>query len=112
MRGSLQARGVTYESMGNKSVSDMVGDNIRMAWSGDDCKITGEVKGLYLPEFDSTHQEQQTGHYFPYVFDESYKGKPVTYKNRKDGDRKGTVDAEDATVILRAGELQRQQGGD
>lgn len=107
MRGFVLAQGQTLNGLGNKPVSDLIGTNVKLRWNGNAGTVKGDIKPVTEPwtQFDSTHPEQQTGHYFPFVFDEAYKGKNVTYKSYKGGDRKGKVNAEDATLIIRVENL-------
>lgn len=67
--------------LGNKSVSDLIGDDIKISKDG---AVTGTLKKVEgWTEFDSKNSELQSGHYFPIKLDDKYAGKKITVKGKR-----------------------------
>lgn len=83
----------SLSTLGNKSISELIGDDVRIDPSG---AVTGEIKYVSSwPEFDTGHVENQKGFFFPIKLDESHSGKKITVKGKQ------TKTVEDLEWILR-----------
>lgn len=106
---SILADGVSIpaqtQSMGEKNknvkVSDLINSDAAIKWDGTKGTVTGtakkdpeSVKSLY-------GKEEQTGHYFPVMFEERYFGKKVTLSGTTHPDKTITLSAEDPYLIIR-----------
>lgn len=61
-----------------KQVSDLLDDDVNVAWSGIDGVVTGTLKKVDSWTEFSDNDEEQSGHYFPVSLDSQYAGKPIT----------------------------------
>lgn len=68
------------QSLGNlgKNVSDLIGADVKISWTGIAGKVSGTVKKVEGWSEFSTVTEDQTGHFFPVKLDSQYQGKPIT----------------------------------
>ncbi len=61
---------------GGKTVSDLIGDDIKITWDGVKGSVTGELKKLdSWAEFDPA---VSNGHFFPATLSAAYNGVPIT----------------------------------
>lgn len=76
---------------GNKNVSDLIEADVSIKWSG----INGAVSGNFkqVENYDLFGPEENSGHFFPFLLDKSYTGKPITVQ-RKGGKAKTQADTE------------------
>ena len=79
----------TSTDLGEMKVSGLVGADVAV---GPDGCVTGTVKFVESwPEFNVANVEEQSGYYFPFHLDDTYKGKPITVQ-REGGQSKTATD--------------------
>lgn len=61
-----------------KQVSDLMSDDVAVAWTGTDGKVTGSFHKVTDFSGFSGSVEEQEGHYFCMELDEQYEGQKVT----------------------------------
>lgn len=78
--------------MGDKTIPDLIDADVSISWSGTDGAVTGNIKHVddYSELFGESEKE---GYFFPFVLDDSFKGKPITVQ-RKGGEKKTAKDTE------------------
>lgn len=92
---------------GNKTVSDMIEKDVAISWTGTDGAAVGTVKKN--DDFSDLYGDQQkSGHFFPFKFDEKYYGKLLTLSGAEAGDKDATPTAEDPYLIIRLENLKEE----
>lgn len=61
-----------------KKVSDLIGEDVAVAWDGLDGTVTGSLKHVTEWTQFSGVKDEQEGHYFPLSLDKRYAGKAIT----------------------------------
>ena len=74
-----QGQPLTQYGVGDgKQVSDLMGPDVAIAWTGTKGAVTGNfLKVTEFIGFSETPEEQE-GHYFAFELDEQYEGKKIT----------------------------------
>lgn len=60
-----------------KTVSDLIGENVTIQWTGTNGKVMGDIKKIDDPWTDFSLSDN-TGHFFPVELDEQYEGERIT----------------------------------
>lgn len=89
---SVPSQHQSLQEMGNKTVADLIGEDVSIEWNGIDGSVTGNIK--YVSDYSELFGKQEkTGSFFPFVLDDSYKGKEITVQ-REGGSAKTAIDTE------------------
>lgn len=90
----IPANGTNPGGIDGKNVSDLIGDDVAIAWNGVDGTVTGNLKNVTgWSEFNESNTAEQSGHFFPITLDKQYEGKEITI-TKSDGKKKTAVDLE------------------
>lgn len=85
--------------MGDKQISDLIGDDLELSIIGNKVTVTGTIKNVTKAwkEFDSSNN---TGHFLPIQLPAECKNQKVIIKGRTNGDRTVTI-TDDLLLISR-----------
>ena len=78
-RVSVPGQGQALDYLGGKPVSELIGADCTIEWSGVDGAVKGTIKKQ--TDFAAFSAKQKTGHFFPVELSEKYEGAPVTVDN-------------------------------
>lgn len=75
-----------------KTVGDLIGDDVAIAWNGVNGTVTGTLKNV-SDAWTQFSSKDNTGHFFPVSLDKHYSNKPITV-TMSDGSKKTEIDLE------------------
>lgn len=82
----------SLSGMGSKQISDLIGEDVNISWTGTSGSVSGEIK--YVDDYSELYGEsEKSGNFFPFVLDGAYKGKDITVQ-RTGGKAKTANDTE------------------
>lgn len=78
-RVSVPGQGQALSYLGGKLVSELIGPDCAVEWSGLDGAVVGTIKNV--KNFTAFDAKQKDGHFFPIDLAEKYEGVPITVDN-------------------------------
>lgn len=79
-------------NLGEKTVSDLIADDVKIVWSNKVGSVEGELKHVEgWTEFNPAVPDEQSGNFFPVTLSAAYRGKAITVQ-RVGGEPKTAVD--------------------
>ncbi len=69
----------TLSYLGDRPVSDLVGEDFAIEWAGTAGRVTGAIHNM--TDFTAFDPSTPTGHFFPITLDEQYEDEEITVDN-------------------------------
>ncbi len=89
-----------------KTVSDLIGDDVSIAWNGIEGKVTGSIRKISEAWTAFSKTGANTGHFFPLLLDSRYSGEDITVVGST-----GEKTEKDLKWIIRLDDLMTKKNG-